>query len=219
MKTSSIIPKKLLYIMDPHCAYSYANQGVILELSMVLGENYCFTLLPAGMWNKNHSVRGGKGIREFLRPTIARINKDHNGKISNHYIDLIQDPSYLLSSEIASKAILAMNETFPEKSIAFASQIMNNQFEMGMRYDVEKTYIDALTKLQIDQETFKSKWKDEMMQETMQNAFNTAKLLTTSYPALFLWEDGAYHLLKRGMFTATEIQDQLKSETSKTTNS
>lgn len=213
------MPHKLLYIMDFHCAWSYANQKAILDLSNLLKKEYRITILPGGMWDKNHSIRGGKAIKDYLLPTIVRINENHNGAISQHYIDLIQDSSYLFSSEIASKAILAMNEVCPEKSIAFAGQLMNNQFEKGMRYDVEKTYNDALSDLQIDHEEFKKKWKDQSMIEIMRETFKTAKLLTSRYPALFLMKDGAYHLIKRGSFNSAEILKELRTATIITSNS
>ena len=99
--------------MDPHCGWSFSNERSISDLFDLLKDEYEFEFLPGGMWDNDNAPRGGQAIRDFIVPSVLRLNNFHNIEISRAYIDLISDSTYLLSSDWAAKAILTVKKLFP----------------------------------------------------------------------------------------------------------
>jgi protein-disulfide isomerase-like protein with CxxC motif len=201
--------KKISYIMDPHCIGSFASLRVIQDLIDHLIGNYEFEILPGGMWINKNSRRGGRAIKDFLLPSIIRSNEFSNAGISKAYIDLIEDPSYLLNSTLPSQGIMAIKTLYPEKSIDFAHQLMKQQFVYGRRYDIEKTYINALNDLNLDISSFRKYWRTKENVENTIEVFERAKLLSSSFQALILHHETGNKVIKSAGVGVNELITEL----------
>jgi putative protein-disulfide isomerase len=201
--------QKIIYIMDPHCGWCYANRQSVEDLYDLLPAEFEFDILPGGMWINKHSVRGGKAIKDFLLPSIIRLNEFSNADISSKYIDLIQDSTYLLKSDLVSEAINAVNVLWPKKGLYFAHALMKQQFANGNRYDVEKTYKLAIEEIELDWITFKELWKSNINKEETAKGFQNAHFLTTSFPSLHAQDENEVKKIKDGLFNVAEIVNNL----------
>lgn len=200
---------KLIYIMDPHCLRSYANEHAVKELFESVKDKYAFEVLPGGMWKKEQALRGGQAMKNFLQPFINEGKGLKSIGISSSYNDLIQDSSYLLSSEWPSQAIIAVKEIQKEKTLDFAHALMQQQFSNGSRYDIESTYIDAIESIDMDIDVFAEKWKSDNMNNKTKKSFRRAANLSNHFPSLVLKDKKGYIVIKTGVFRAKEVEREL----------
>ena len=183
MKTTK--PKdKLIYIMDPHCGWCFGNVRSISDVYDSIKDTFDFEILPGGMWSGKEAPRGGQAMKDFLLPNIIRLNHFANADIENAYIDLIQDSTYMLSSDWPSQAIITIKELYPDKVLKFTHALMNAQFQDGKRFDVERTYVDVLKSLDINPKKFINTWKMDEMKIKTEASYKKAKYVSTSFPSL-----------------------------------
>ena len=140
--------------MDPHCGWCYANERSIKDLHDYYKDEFEFEVLSGGMWKGNNVKRGGEAMYDFILPSVIRINQYHNVEIGGPYLDLISDSTYMLSSEWPSKAMMAVALIEPEQMLDYSYNLMRQHFKFGKRYDIEKTYVDALEGISIDKKKF-----------------------------------------------------------------
>ena len=195
--------EKLIYIMDPHCLRSYANEGAVKELYRSIKDKYNFEVLPGGMWRKENAPRGGKAMKGFIQPLLDQDN------IADSYFDLIQDATYLLASDWPSQAIVAIKEIQEEKTLDFAYALMKQQFSIGKRYDIERTYLDAMDSIDLDLNDFAKKWKSDEMSTKTQHSFQRAKNFSSHFPSLILEHDKGFKVVRTGVFRAREVEKEL----------
>lgn len=195
--------EKLIYIMDPHCLRSYANENAVKELYRSIKDNYIFEVLPGGMWKKENAPRGGREMKGFIQPLKGQDN------IADSYYDLIEDSTYLLASDWPSQAIVAINEIKGEKTLDFAYALMKQQFSLGKRYDIERTYLDAMDSIDLDLNDFANMWKSDEMSTKTQLSFQRAENFSSHFPSLILVHDKGFKVLRTGVFRAKEVEKEL----------
>lgn len=200
---------KLIYVMDPQCGWSFSNERSISDLFDLLKESYDFEFIPGGMWNNSNAPRGGKAIKDFLLPSILRLNHFSSQEISDSYIDLICDSTYLLSSDWASQAIVTVNKLYPQKSLLFIHELMKQQFVFGKRFDVERTYLEVLEKLEMDSDIFLNYWKGEDAKKELIRNYKKASNISYSYPSLILEHSKGFEVLHSGTFKTAEVINEL----------
>lgn len=207
-----MLKSKLIYVMDPQCGWSFSNERSITDLHDLLKDEYDFEFIPGGMWNNGNAPRGGKAIKDFILPSVLRLNHFNNTEISNAYLDLIGDSTYLLSSDWAAQAILTVNKLFPSKSLAFMHALMREQFVNGNRYDIERTYLNVVETLELDSESFLNYWKGEEVKEELRKTYKRAGNISYSYPSLILQHSKGFKVIRSGVFNAADVINELKSK-------
>lgn len=202
--------KKLIYIMDAHCGWCYGNSNNISNLENEFKNAYDFELLVGGMWTGSNAPKGGSSFNNFINTHSPQMEKATGAYVDQKFFDLTKDSSYTFSSLEPSCAIVLIKELSPEKTIAFAKAIQNTIFAEGKRLDKLDTYIPILKKLNIDIESFKSKWMSTDNLTKTQNEFLRAHQLANGFPTLVLKKDGQHKVLSSGFFNYKEIANILK---------
>lgn len=197
--------------MDPQCGLSFSNERSISDLHDLLKDEYDFEFIPGGMWQNGNAPRGGKAIKDFLLPSVLRLNHFSNTEISDAYIDLIGDSTYVLSSDWASQAIVTINNLIPEKSLMFIHELMREQFIKGNRYDVERTYLNVLEKLEINADTFLSYWKGEEVKKQVDAIYKKAKNISFTFPSLIMQDQNGFEVLRSGAFNVADVINELNN--------
>ena len=204
--------------MDPQCGMSFSNERSIRDLYDLLGDEYDFEFIPGGMWNNNIAPRGGKAIKDFLLPNILRLNSIASTEISDAYIDLISDSTYLLSSDWASQAIITVNKLFPKKSLAFIYGLMREQFINGNRYDIEKTYLNVLESLELDVDLFLNHWKGVEVKKDLERIYKRARNISFSFPSLIFQDSKGFEVVRSGAFQVRDVINELNNSRYKVKN-
>jgi len=181
------------------------------DLYDLLQNEYDFEILPGGMWLNSHAPRGGQAIKDFLLPNIIRLNHFSGCEIGDPYIDLIQDSTYLMSSQWPSQAIIAVQELYGNKVFSFTKKLMSEQFQKGKRFDIEKTYLDVLKAEKLDSNNFSRYWKSEEVKLKTLNSFKRASQLAKGFPCLVLQHEKGFEVIQNGAFSAVEVINKLNN--------
>lgn len=110
---------KLIYVMDPLCGWCYGNYKNTLQTAERYNGQIDFELIPAGMWAGHNVRRQSKQMAGYFIKHDQQIASLTGTVFGEAYFQLIHQEEVLLDSEIPSRAIVTVQQFWPEKKCGF----------------------------------------------------------------------------------------------------
>lgn len=191
----------LYYCYDAYCGWCYGFSPVIGKIS----ENY--PQIPIDV------LSGGMIISENPVPIAATSKYIQNAyKTVEEFTGIVFGPDYLWhinnpelsdwfpDSEKPAIALCIFKEYYPDRQVAFASDLQYALHFEGRDLTDDEAYRHLLEKYSIQEEVFFSKLKSEDYKEQAHYEFQLCnQLQVTGYPCVFLQvSESKFHLLTRG---------------------
>lgn len=204
----------LFYCYDAYCGWCYGFSPVMQRV------HQSFPQLPVEV------LSGGMILPEepvAIAATAGYIQKAY--KTVEEYTGITFGPDYLwhinnpeLSdwfphSEKPAIALCIFKEFYPDKQVAFASDLQYALHFEGRDLTDDEAYRHLLEKYSINPETFYSKLKSETYKEQAYYEFSLVKQLqVTGYPCVLLQvNESKFHLLARGFTDYETLETRLNN--------
>jgi putative protein-disulfide isomerase len=178
----------------------YANQLEIEVLSggMIIGE----------------AVQPIENMAHYIEGAYQNVENLSGIKFGEDYLWHIRHPDlsdWVMNSEKPAIALCIFKEYYPEKQLAFASDLQYALNFEGRDLCDDEAYRHLLEKYGINEEAFFKKLKDETYIDQAHYEFSLCKhLQVTGYPAVLLQEsDSKFHLLARGYTSLDEMKERI----------
>lgn len=191
----------LFYCYDAYCGWCYGFSPVMQQIhqeypqlplevlsgGMILPEEPVSIAATAGYIQKAY-----KTVEEY---TGISFGPDYLWHINNPDLS-----DWFPNSEKPAIALCIFKEFYPEKQLAFASDLQYALHFEGRDLTDDEAYRHLLEKYSINPETFYSKLKSEEYKEQAYYEFSLVKQLqVTGYPCLLLQvNESKFHLIARG---------------------
>ncbi|MCW3467146.1 DsbA family protein [Chitinophaga nivalis] len=205
---------KLIYIMDPLCGWCYGNYPNTLRTAEKYQHSIPMEIVPGGMWAGANVRRQSKQMAAYFRKHDEQIAALTGTAFGEAYFQFITDENILLDSEVPSRAIVTVQQHWPDKSVAFAAAVQKARYADGKDLNETMVYEDICTALDIDTPAFLSLFPSAEMKAATQEAFRRAAGYAMSYPTLLLEKDGKTFLIEQGYSTFEEVVGQIEKHLS-----
>lgn len=205
---------KLIYVMDPLCGWCYGNYRNTLQTAERYKDSIPFEIIPAGMWAGQNIRKQSKQMAAYFIRHDEQIASLTGTAFGADYFKFISQHEVVLDSEIPSRAILTVQQFWPEKNVAFAAAVQKERYFYGKDLNLDLTYQEMLDALGIEKELFFKHFHDTEMKAVTQDAFAKAADYAMSYPTLLLDTGSELLLIEQGYSPLEEIFSRIESHLS-----
>ncbi len=203
----------IFYCYDAYCGWCYGFSTVIKKLNEVYGKRIPFEVLSGGMIIPETPlpISVTAGYIEKAYPTV----EEYTGiKFGADYLWHIKNPDlsdWFPNSEMPAIAMCILKEQYPEKQVAFASDLQYALHFEGRDLTDKEAYRNLLDKYGVNPEAFYEKLKSENYKEQAQYEFQLCKQLqVTGFPCVLIQiSETKFHLLARGYTSYEELSSRL----------
>ncbi len=193
--------------MDPLCGWCYGNVDNTMKLFNEFKGRVDFEILPGGMWSGTNARKQSAQMTNYFLKHDATIATHTGMQFGQAYIDFIKNRhDVLLNSEVPSRAIVTINKIAPEQSVPFAAEVLKARYYHGKDLNVDETYTEILTRLQIDATLFFKNFKTAEATRSTLEIFKKAAAYASSYPTMLAVKDEEIYLLEQGYATYEELK-------------
>lgn len=196
---------ELIYIMDPHCGWCYANAKNIDALRDEFKEQIDIDIKVGGMWLGENAPVGGTDFNQFIATHAPRMEAMTGVYLDKSFSELTNDNSYVFSSLEPSAAIVLVKALAPEKAVQFTKEVQKATFNEGKKLNVLATYLPILATLNIDKKQFEKDWLSEDNIAKTKAEFISVQGLASGFPTLLLNKDSGTQVLASGYFEQEEM--------------
>lgn len=180
---------KMIYIYDPVCSWCYAFSGVMQQIKDTYQDKIPFEIWSGGMVLGDQIKPIGE-LADFLKPIYKRIESMTPARFGDNYYQLIEEGTYVVSSELASVALTAFKELQPENAINFAHDIQKAYYHEGKSLNDIATFIELASPYGIDGERYAYYFQNaDVLNKTNADFQNAANLGVRGFPTL-LYDTG-----------------------------
>lgn len=204
---------KLIYVMDPLCGWCYGNYRNTLQTAETY-KDIPFEIIPGGMWAGANVRKQSKQMAAYFIKHDEQIAKLTGTAFGEDYFKFINAQEVLLDSEIPSRAIVTVQQFWPEKNVTFAAAVQKERYFYGKDLNLDLTYQEILDSLGIDKEVFFKHFHSPEMKAATQAAFAKAADYAMSYPTLLLDTGSELLLIEQGYSSLEEISNRIDSQLS-----
>lgn len=202
--------RKLVYIMDPVCAWCYGNIKPIKEIKDSVADKMPMEVYCGGMWTGDKVPKGGVEFYNLLRKHTPSIVIKTKERFSSAYYACLMDTTYRFSSFEPSKALWIVKNIAPEKFWEFKEKLQRGIFENAIRSDRFDSYIEIVDEMGLDHDTFVQMWDSKDVNDQVNTEFEISSSYSNSYPTLILVDGDKREVLGKGYFSAKSVLDKLK---------
>lgn len=203
---------KLVYIMDPLCGWCYGNVNSTVQVFEAYKDRIPVEIIPGGMWAGENVRRQSKQMAAYFKKHDLQIADRTGSTFSDAYFKLIEDEHILLDSEIPSRAIVTLQQLWPEKSVAFMVAVQKARYFYGKDLNIDRTYEDICASLDIQPDLFIAHFHSAEMTAATRLAFARAAGYATSYPTLLLETNTGMVLIEQGYATPETMMARIARE-------
>ena len=203
---------KLIYVMDPLCGWCYGNYRNTLQTAERYNGQIDFELIPAGMWAGHNVRRQSKQMAGYFIKHDQQIASLTGTVFGEAYFQLIHQEEVLLDSEIPSRAIVTVQQFWPEKNVAFAAAVQKERYFFGKDLNEDATYKTILDGFGMEPVEFFKHFHSPEMKAATQAAFAKASDYAMSYPTLLLDTGNELVLIEQGYSSFEEITSRIESQ-------
>jgi putative protein-disulfide isomerase len=201
----------LIYCYDPYCGWCYGFSNVMKQVDRDFGNLLHIEVLSGGMILPDKPVHISH-TASYIQKAYQRVEAVSGVKFGEDYLWHINNPDksdWYPHSEKPSVALAIVKDKFPEKQVAFASDLQYALHFEGRDLTDDEAYRHLLAKYDLNEAEFYNKLHDKEWKEKAYYEFALVKQLkVTGFPCLlFQVSDTKFFLLARG-FTG---YDQLKA--------
>lgn len=192
--------------MDPLCGWCYGSNQTIQDVYDTFRDRVDFRVIPGGLWAGANRRRQSPAMTAYFLKHDRAITERTGTRFGKQYLDLIQNHEVVLDSEVPSRAIVTVQQHWPEKQVSFALGVLRLRYFEGLDLNQEAAYLVLCDQLGIGREAFLLAFQSAEAKALTQQAFETAKHYATSYPTLLLEAKGQRQLLEQGYASLAEIE-------------
>ncbi|WP_316836207.1 DsbA family protein [Pedobacter nutrimenti] len=201
---------KLLYIMDPLCGWCYGNGNNTMALFETYPQ-FDFEIIPAGMWAGQNSRIQSPQMASYFQKHDLQIARLTGTTFGEAYFDFIGHQEIKLDSEIPSRAIITVQESWKAYNVPFMYAVQQARYLYGKDLNLEETYLNICDQLKIDRQAFLEVFHSEKMHLKTQESFHNAIQYASSYPSLLVNDDNHLHLIEQGYSELNEVKEKINS--------
>ena len=205
----------LIYCYDAYCGWCYGFSPVMLAIAEEYKDHFDVEVLSGGMMIGEEKMPIEK-IAPFIQSAYKRVEELTGRKFGEDFLWHINNPDksdWVMNSEKPAIALSIFKELFPDKQLAFASDLQYALNYEGRDLDDDEAYRHLLEKYQIHAETFYSKLKSEVYKEKAHYEFSLCKQLQVNgFPQVLLQlSDAKFYLVAQGFTPYEEVDQRLKA--------
>lgn len=206
MTTNMAEKPKLIYVGDPMCSWCYGIAPELEQLKSELKDVLEFELILGGLrpYNKQSMVE----LKEFLSHHWEDVHKKSKQEFNYAILD---DSSITYDTEPPCRANMIVREMAPDKSFEFFHETQAAFYFENKNMHALESYLEILSKLDIDKETFSQKFMSTEAKVRIKEDFKrSAELGVNSFPTILLLHKGEYHTIAQGYSTNEKMQKRIK---------
>lgn len=206
---------KLIYVMDPLCGWCYGNYRNTLQTAERYKDSIPFEIIPGGMWAGQNVRKQSKQMAAYFIKHDQQIASLTGTAFGAAYFKFISQDEVVLDSEIPSRAIVTVQQFWPEKNVAFAAAVQKERYFYGKDLNLDLTYQEMLDSLGIEKDLFFKHFHSPEMKAATQEAFAKAADYAMSYPSLLLDTGSEMLLIEQGYSSLEEIFSRIETSLAK----
>ncbi len=205
----------LIYCYDAYCGWCYGFSPVMLEIAEEYRDNFDIEVLSGGMMIGEQKMPIEK-IAPFIKGAYKRVEELTGRKFGEDFLWHINNPDksdWVMNSEKPAIALSIFKELFPDKQLAFASDLQYALNYEGRDLDDDEAYRHLLEKYEIHAETFYEKLKSEEYKEKAYYEFALCKQLSVdSFPQVLLQlNENKFFLIAKGFTSYDDLKERIEA--------
>jgi len=204
---------KIIYCYDAYCGWCYGFGPVIKELWLKHREQFDFETISGGMIPVQDTKHIGN-IAQYIQGAYQTVEQTTGVKFGKDYLWHIFNPDesdWYPNSEMAAIAMAIFRESYPDQTIAFASDLQYALYEEGRDLTDKEAYRHLLEQYNIDTEVFYQKLGSEAYKEKAYYDFSLIQQLKVNgFPTVFLQlDDAKLYMISRGFSTLEAVEQRM----------
>jgi putative protein-disulfide isomerase len=205
----------ILYCYDAYCGWCYGFSPVIKRISVEYESKLHFEVLSGGMiipeQPRHIAVMAG-----YIQKAYKTVEELTGIKFGDDFLWHIFNPDksdWFLNSEKPAIALCIFKEYYPDKQVAFASDLQYALNYEGRDLCDNEAYRHLLEKYQVPADEFYSKLADETHKDKAHYEFALCKQLqVTGFPAVFMQvSENKVYLLARGFTQYDVLKERIEN--------
>jgi putative protein-disulfide isomerase len=206
---------KLLYFYDPLCGWCYGFSPVIKKLEKEFEEQICFEAISGGMVLGDR-VKPLSEMKDYLKEAMPRLEEMTGVKFGKPYLDILEEGSLMLNSELPCVAMTVFKSMTNKSSIEFASAVQTTLYARGINLNEINNYKELVEGFDLPWEVFKSKLEDPVYKEKTYQEFQVGQQMGIGgFPSVVLSIGKQGYLIARGYRPESEMKAVIEEILSK----
>jgi putative protein-disulfide isomerase len=203
----------LYYCYDAYCGWCYGNSDVINKIHTEYEQDFSFEVLSGGMVLPETPQSIGK-TATYIQQAYKRVEEYTGIQFGEDYLWHIFNPDesdWFPNSEKPAIALCIFKELFPERQVAFASDLLFSLHYEGRDLTDNEAYRHLLEKYQIDAASFYEKLKTDTYKEKAYYEFALCKQLQVNgFPTILLQTaDTKFYAVTNGYTPFETVKERL----------
>src|SRR5689334_18567447 len=199
---------EIFYCYDAWCGWCYGFSPVMKRIAEEYADKLNFEVLSGGMMISDNP-RHVAAIAGYIQGAYKTVEEYTGIKFGEDFLWHINNPDksdWFPDSEKSAIALCIFKEYYPDKQVAFASDLQYALNYEGRDLTDNEAYRHLLEKYNIPADEFYAKLKEESYQEKARQEFALCKQLkVTGFPTAFLQvSESKVYMVARG-FTEYEV--------------
>src|SRR5687768_5146115 len=205
----------IIYCYDAWCGWCYGFSPVIKKIAEEYGDKLSFEVLSGGMIIMDNP-RPVSAMAGYIQKAYKVVEERTGIQFGEDFLWHIFNPDksdWFPDSEKSAIAMCVFKEYYPDKQVAFASDLQYALNYEGRDLTDDEAYRHLLEKYQVPSEEFYSKLKDEAYKEKAQYEFALCRQLqVTGFPTVLIqMSETKFWLLARGYTDYEALKQRLES--------
>lgn len=202
---------QLVYVFDPMCGWCFAFGNVMEQFQQKHADEFYFTVLTGGMV-VGENQKPLSHMRDYIKGAIPRLEKMTGAKFGEKYLnDILEQGTYISSSEKPSFAFVAFKNLQPEKSIEFAHALQKVFFVEGKSLNEDETYKALAKQFGINETDFiKALNSNEARIAAFEEFEQVRNWGVSGYPAVLLFHNGKGYMVSNGYTDLASLEKQVE---------
>ncbi len=202
---------QIIYAFDPLCGWCYGFSPTLDRVREVLGNQVQIRIACGGLitGDREQPIRE---VADYLRQGMQSVEKQTGVKFGRAFVEgLLAEGTWISRSEPGCRAVLLVQEIWPQHSLDFAQALSRAFYYDGLPPDTPETMSQVAHNTQVDADLLLSRWNQpETHEQTLQTFAQARSLGIQSYPSLFLWRNSTLLPIVHGCVSAETILEKLK---------
>lgn len=204
----------IIYCYDAWCGWCYGFSPVIRSLFEKYNGKFDFETLSGGMIPIESTQPIGS-IADYIKDAYKTVEETTGIVFGQDFLWHINYPDlsdWRPNSEMSAIAMSILKESFPERSIEFASDLQHALYFEGRDLTDPEAYRHLLEQYQLDPDLFYARLKSEEYKEKAYYDFSLIKQLNvTGFPTLFIQtNESKLYMISRGYSDQKSIEKRIQ---------
>jgi putative protein-disulfide isomerase len=202
-----------LYCYDAYCGWCYGFSPVIQKIAEDFKNKMDFEVLSGGMIPPD-DPKPISVLAPVIKENYKRVEELSGIQFGPDFLWHVFNPDksdWYPHSEKAAIAMCIFKELFPDKQIAFATDLQYALNFEGRDLTDDEAYRHLLDKYQIEQQSFYKKLKEDEYRDMARHEYSLCRQLqVTGFPALLLQSSPTkFYLVARGYTSYQNVRTRM----------